>query len=140
MLTVSRIDECLADYTEWEFGVIVFDINGLKNINDTLGHEEGDRFIREGCMMICSKFAHSPVYRIGGDEFVVLLEGSDYEDRKELIASFDRDVDHNKQHGLVEISTGMAAFRNGSDSSFSDVFERADKRMYERKKQLKGEI
>ena len=89
-------------------------------------------------MMICKKFAHSPVYRIGGDEFVVLLERSDYEDRSRLLNEFNEMIDRNHLTGHVEISTGMAVFEAESDTSFSEVFEHADKKMYERKKQLKS--
>ncbi|MBR6102538.1 MAG: GGDEF domain-containing protein [Ruminococcus sp.] len=134
----DRIDNAIAEGTAGEFGIIVFDINGLKNINDTLGHEEGDRYIREGCMMICRKFCHSPVYRIGGDEFVALLEGSDFNAREELLASFDEDIDLNQQQGLIEVSTGMGVFDPELDQSFSGIFERADRKMYERKDLLKS--
>lgn len=54
--------------------MIVFDINNLKIINDTLGHDFGDILIIDSCKLICKVFKRSPVYRIGGDEFVVILE------------------------------------------------------------------
>lgn len=133
----EQIDRSIAEGEELEFGIIVFDINGLKDINDTKGHEEGDRFIRDGCMMICQKFAHSPVYRIGGDEFVVLLEHSDYNNRNDLLANFDDRIELNRALELVELATGMAVFDPGTDTSFSDVFERADRKMYDRKRFLK---
>lgn len=134
----SSIDKRIQANEINEFGVIVCDINDLKGINDTLGHEEGDKHIRDGCMMICKKFAHSPVYRIGGDEFVVLLERSDYENRDILLTEFDEQVMHNRSLSLVEVSAGMVIYDPQTDSSFSDVFERADKKMYERKKHLKS--
>jgi len=56
-----------------EFGVIGCDVNGLKKINDTLGHKAGDEYICAACKMLCEYFKHSPVFRIGGDEFVVIL-------------------------------------------------------------------
>lgn len=133
----TRIDKGIADGSLTEFGVIVFDLNGLKRINDTLGHEVGDRYIKEGCSLICGKFCHSPVFRIGGDEFVVLLEGSDYVNRKSLLESFDSVIDENQRQGRVVVSTGIDIFEPGKDSCYSDVFERADKKMYERKCRLK---
>ena len=135
----ERIDLNIADKSIEEFGIIVFDINGLKDINDSKGHEEGDRYIRDGCMMICKMFSHSPVYRIGGDEFVVLLENSDYEEREKLLASFDDRIELNHALELVEVATGMAVFDPENDSSFSEVFERADRKMYENKKHMKNE-
>ena len=134
----EQIDKSIAEGEVPEFGVIVFDINGLKYINDTKGHEEGDRFIRDGCMMICQKFVHSPVYRIGGDEFVVILEHSDYNNRDKLLADFDDRIELHHALDLVELATGMDVFDPENDTSFSEVFERADRKMYDRKRFLKA--
>ena len=120
------------------FGVGVFDLNDLKKINDVRGHGAGDRYIREGCQLICDCFQHSPVFRIGGDEFAVILERTDFENRERLMAAFDRQMEENRRQGTVVVSGGIAAFEPGRDSSVQAVFERADARMYERKKQLKA--
>ena len=135
---VERINKGLASGMITEFGVIVFDLNGLKHVNDTLGHEEGDTYIKKGCSLICSRFAHSPVFRIGGDEFVVILEGSDYSEREFLLSEFDRKAEQNQLIGKVVVATGLDIYDDDCDSSFSDVFERADKKMYERKCFLKS--
>ncbi len=121
-----------------EFAVIVCDLNGLKKINDTLGHEAGDNYIKDACSLICFQFLHSPVFRIGGDEFVVLLEHSDYENRDLLLQDFDAKIEDNLHMGSVVVSTGMDVFDPDTDYSFSDVFERADKKMYARKHYLKS--
>ena len=63
------------------FAIAICDINGLKEINDSLGHTAGDQYIRDACGIICRIFSHSPVFRIGGDEFCVILRGGDYEVR-----------------------------------------------------------
>lgn len=135
----KRLDQRIADGTLYDFGVIVFDLNGLKRVNDTLGHDAGDRYIVDGCKQICRVFKRSPVFRIGGDEFVVLLEGLDYDDRTALLNSFDRQMDNNMKNGLVSVSGGMSEYIPGSDSDFNDIFERADHRMYARKKAMKAE-
>jgi diguanylate cyclase (GGDEF)-like protein len=121
-----------------ELGVIVLDLNGLKQVNDNLGHEEGDRYIKEGSAMICKQFQHSPVYRIGGDEFVVLLEGDDYRQRITLLDEFNKQMEENAKTGGIVISSGLDVFRPGRDIDFNSIFERADQRMYERKKALKA--
>ena len=121
-----------------EFGVIVFDLNGLKRINDTKGHEAGDQYIKNASNMICMQFKHSPVYRIGGDEFVALLEGDDYTNHEELLNAFNHNVEENQHKGLVVISCGYDEFNPEQDDSFISVFERADKKMYERKRSLKA--
>ncbi len=121
-----------------EFAIAVCDVNGLKKINDTLGHKAGDEYIRESSRMICDIFQHSPVYRIGGDEFAVIVTERDYNIRKELmIALHDRSVTHINEGGAV-ISGGISEFVPGEDTSFHDVFERADAEMYTEKKLLKS--
>lgn len=135
---VDKIEKEILDGSRKDFGVIVCDLNGLKTINDTLGHEAGDSYIKAGCELICREFCHSPVFRIGGDEFVVLLEGSDYIIRHDLLAEIDNSVEANLEKGEVVVSTGMDVYVPGEDSCYSAVFERADKKMYERKRFLKS--
>ena len=134
----KQVDNRIAEREINEFGVIVFDLNDLKKINDTKGHEAGDDYIREACHIICVTFKHSPVFRIGGDEFVAFLEGDDYSNRKELLSAFETQIEKNLQHGDVVIASGLAVFRPGYDNSYRRVFERADRRMYDRKGSLKA--
>ena len=134
----DKFDHKISSLQLKELGVIVFDVNDLKKDNDNLGHEEGDKYIIAGCNMICGQFQHSPVYRIGGDEFVVILEGDDYRDRVSLLDEFDRQMEQNRLEGKLVISTGLDIFRPGRDIDFNSIFERADQRMYERKKALKA--
>ena len=119
------------------FALVVCDLNGLKQVNDTQGHAAGDNYIREASQLICDLYKHSPVYRIGGDEFVVFLKGADYGQRSELLESLNSRMAENAQTGGVVIAAGMAEYQP-SDSHLFDVFSRADSRMYERKKQLKN--
>lgn len=123
-----------------ELGIIVFDLNNLKQINDNLGHEAGDKYIKDGGELICNQFQHSPVYRIGGDEFVVLLEGEDYANRLALLDEFNRMMEENNRNGKIVISTGLDIFRPGRDINYDSIFERADQRMYDRKKALKSMV
>ena len=132
------IDQRISSLQLKELGVIVFDLNNLKQINDNLGHEAGDKYIKDGGDLICNQFQHSPVYRIGGDEFVVLLEGEDYMQRKALLEDFDQKMEANNREGKIVISTGLDIFRPGRDINYDSIFERADQRMYERKKSLKA--
>jgi len=120
-----------------EFSVAVCDINGLKEVNDTLGHHEGDAYIREASRLICHTFTHSPVYRIGGDEFAVVMTGGDHEIRHELIQKIHDASVENISLGKVVVSAAEAEYDPGEDRDFHSVFERADKRMYEEKISLK---
>ena len=120
------------------FAVAVCDVNGLKLINDTLGHKAGDEYIRAASLMICEAFSHSPVYRIGGDEFVAFLSGRDYAGRKEILSYLhDRSVEHIGTGGVV-VSVGMSEYMPEKDSDLQSVFERADALMYAEKKALKA--
>ena len=134
---LAELEINLENGTLKDYGVVVFDINGLKQINDTLGHEAGDEYIKSACALICTQFDHSPVFRIGGDEFVAILKGSDYEKREELEGSFRKTIDENQRNGHVVVSSGLAVYQPDNDESFNDVFKRADQLMYERKQALK---
>ena len=134
----EEMETLIAEGEAGDFGVIVCDVNGLKKINDTLGHKAGDEYIRSACGMLCDDYQHSPVFRIGGDEFVVLLQGRDYEERDSILRDLNRRIEENLGSEKVVVSLGMATFDPEKDSSFHDVFQRADKRMYARKMELKS--
>lgn len=133
------LDRRISDGDLKKLGVIVFDLNGLKKVNDTMGHDKGDQYIKTACQMICRAFGHSPVFRIGGDEFVAILEGEDYENREMLLSFFQKQIEDNKRRGTVVVSSGLEEFHPESDNSFRTVFERADKKMYYCKRKLKEE-
>lgn len=134
---VDGIERRIEDGNLSDFGIIVFDVNNLKIVNDTKGHEEGDKYIKTASKLICHEFKHSPIYRIGGDEFVAFLMGEDFKNRNILIASFNQKVEKNKQDGKVVISCGLDEFNPEKDDSYMRIFTRADSKMYERKKELK---
>ena len=132
-------DALIASRTIAPFAIAVFDLNDLKTINDCFGHKTGDQYIIRASRLICDHFKHSPVYRIGGDEFVALLEGPDFEDRNALHHSFDKVMDDaNRQGNTLIISMGLAEY-DEEDHTFHHVFARADHEMYLRKRQLKCE-
>lgn len=121
-----------------EYAVVVFDVNGLKMVNDTLGHEAGDEYIKSACRIICYQFDHSPVFRIGGDEFVAIMRGRDYGNRDALMESFRKTISENQENGAVIVASGIAVYDASTDESYNDVFKRADEAMYEQKRLLKS--
>ena len=125
--------------TDLRFGIIICDVNDLKHYNDTRGHIFGNEFLRRACRMICENFPHSQIYRVGGDEFAVYLDGEDYEIREELLENLRRESYANgrSRSGPV-IATGMSIYEPASDAKFSDVVNRADLDMYKNKKLLKA--
>ncbi|MCR5847457.1 MAG: diguanylate cyclase [Lachnospiraceae bacterium] len=120
------------------FSLLVCDINNLKQINDKFGHKAGDEYIKASSKMICEVYTHSPVFRIGGDEFVVVLSGDDYFNREKLLKKIRAKVIKNlKQPETPVVATGLADFDSRNDKSVSNVFVRADAKMYENKNFLK---
>ena len=129
---------------EMHFAVVMVDLNDLKKVNDSFGHEKGDRYIIKNCRRICEIFDHSPVFRIGGDEFVVILLDRDYADRDRLIESVRTQVAATAAGPAPElwdrfsVAIGTAEYEPGTDSSVEDVLIRADLNMYDEKKLLKS--
>ncbi len=121
------------------FALAVCDINDLKEINDTEGHQAGDDYIRTAAKLLCDIFVHSPVFRIGGDEFLVFLRGDDYTAKEELVNRLRAKVFQNSvQKSGPVVAIGVTAYDPNRDTSVSQVFERADALMYENKKELKS--
>ncbi len=120
------------------FAIVVCDLNDLKTVNDSEGHRAGDDYIRSASQLICGIFTHSPVFRIGGDEFAVFIRGSDYPHRDELFLTLHNTVAKNIKRGSGPvIAAGMAVYDKNTDRRMSDVFERADGMMYGDKRKLK---
>ena len=125
--------------TDMEFAVGVFDCDDLKKVNDQYGHEKGDMYLKAASRAICSTFQHSPVFRIGGDEFSVILQNEDYENREELARKFEKTAEETNQmnHDVwdqIHISSGVAVYDPVNDSAATDVVRRADRIMYENKR------
>ncbi|MBO4266143.1 MAG: GGDEF domain-containing protein [Lachnospiraceae bacterium] len=141
---VGKIEADLADGFN-EFGLAMVDLNFLKRTNDTYGHEKGNISIRRLCMLVCEIFEHSPVFRIGGDEFIVILKNRDYRNVDSLIDDFNKHLTDVQNDDTLEpwekisAAIGYAKFDKKIDSTVDDVFKRADKAMYDRKVAMKAE-
>ena len=121
----------------------MFDVNNLKLVNDSYGHDEGDSYLIRACHLICDTFKHSPVYRIGGDEFVAILTGDDYENCDNLIIEMKNKMSpySNKlplPNDYISIASGIAAFSPALDNNVQDTFKRADEEMYKNKSKMKN--
>jgi diguanylate cyclase (GGDEF)-like protein len=121
------------------FAVAVFDITGLKDINDTQGHECGDRAIADSARILREVFGRDNLYRTGGDEFVAAVRFATADDMKKsfgrieaLQKAVNREGGQYKARPLV-LSKGYAVFDPEEDYEFMDTFRRADKRMYDDK-------
>ena len=132
----AKIDRRIRDRSQLPFAVVILDINDLKKVNDTAGHQAGDQYLRDACETICDTFKHSPVFRVGGDEFAVIAQGRDYQHIEELIEKMKHyNAEADRTDGII-IACGMARFED--DDCVAAVFNRADHIMYENKKALKA--
>ena len=133
----SDLDDQISHNCQPDFAIVVCDVNGLKRVNDTKGHNEGDDFIRKACGIICETFKHSPVFRVGGDEFVVIMRGQDYSNREKLMEKLRQVLSEQLHEGMVMLASGISEFLPDSDLRVQDVFERADEQMYRDKAECK---
>ena len=139
-IEVKRLNESKNPY-----GIVFVDINDLKGINDNYGHEKGDISIKTVSRAICKVFNPLSVYRIGGDEFVVILENDDYENRNKLIREISELFRANESGDLlppwknVSAAVEYAVRNTESDTDVESVLYRADTAMYENKKAMKEE-
>lgn len=125
----------IAQYGPWPLSLIAIDINGLKDINDNLGHAAGDvQLARMGEVLNQTVHAPACAARIGGDEFMVLLPGMDSEDAHDMQARILEALAHNnRQHpdDPIHIAMGSASCMEGD--AIETCVHRADKAMYQAK-------
>lgn len=121
----QALDTRIAAGEDVRFDVVMFDVNDLKPINDEQGHDAGDALLRRAAEFLSGAFEGYDVYRIGGDEFVLVCEG-------EL-----GDVESRMDSGDVSIAWGKASYRAGEDAGVTSVVGRADVAMYDCKRRMK---
>ena len=136
----KEIEENYAD-----FAVMVLDLNDLKKTNDKHGHAMGDTLIITAGKIISDTFKRSPVFRIGGDEFLVVLQNSDLENYEKLFEQFNSKcantfIGEGDVNIPISIASGFARYDENRDLCFTDVFKRADDAMYKNKSKMKSTL
>lgn len=122
-----------------DFAVFVVDVNGLKYINDTYGHEYGNKLITKTAVVIAEVFGHKNVYRIGGDEFAVIMRGGNSEECRELEQKFEERLKERDGEIRILAAIGSSVYDKNIDSDYESVFKRADGEMYKRKQKMKAQ-
>ena len=134
---IHSLDDAIRRGTA-SFTVYVFDLNGLKEINDKYGHESGDMAITDAAEVLKTVFGKENLYRIGGDEFIAVFDGMKKPDTERCFADLEKamrslDLTGKLYKEPLAIAKGAAAFCPGEDKEYRDVFRRADQSMYEEK-------
>ena len=121
-----------------KLAMILCDINSLKTVNDTLGHDAGDQYIRNCASLICRASEGVPVYRVGGDEFLLILADEDHakvpavmRNLCDLLAR--AGSEKTIESGLCSFAYGLGEYNPETDQTLSDIFRRADETMYKHK-------
>src|SRR5947207_3268564 len=135
----SRVAE-LAQQSELSgepVGLILADLDHFKQVNDSLGHATGDAVLRDVAYVLRKELrAFDLAYRLGGEEFLVLLPGADGHQTRELAEELREAVCAGAVGGGVEVtvSLGVSASRRGEAFDYAAVFAEADAALYEAKR------
>ena len=141
---VNKLDQEISEGSA-EFCIVMVDVNFLKKVNDNYGHERGNEYLINACKLICSVFGLEHVYRIGGDEFVVVVTGDKVSLCGYFVKQFQMEMARKNSNALLEpwekvsAAVGIAFYDPKVDTSADDVFKRADKEMYENKLAMKAQ-
>jgi diguanylate cyclase (GGDEF)-like protein len=134
--TEKQLNDLIAE-SKAEFAVVVCDVNGLKKVNDTLGHKAGDELIKSASAAISDSFRGCQVFRVGGDEFTVIVTDEQLLELDVMTKKLQAVSVENNKNGGVVVACGMSRYIP-TDESVEQVFERADSAMYINKQWLKN--
>ena len=141
--TTARLDKEISAGSA-NFCIVMIDINYLKRVNDTFGHERGNEYLINACNLTCDIFGKENVYRVGGDEFVAILDGDIVSTCEEKVNLLRNTIEKfRKDESLqawekVSAAVGVAYYREGIDKNLDEVFKRADSEMYQNKLKMKA--
>ena len=143
---VELINNLISSDIKVEFAVVMVDLNYLKDVNDSFGHDTGDVALIKLAKFICETFKSSPVYRIGGDEFVAICRGKDYQNIDKLVDELKKKIAKTNKPGHIldgeniSAAVGFSKYDSNVDKNVDDVFKRADQEMYLNKRALKRKM
>lgn len=123
-------------------GVVMFDLNNLKMMNDRYGHGVGDGYIINGSEIIRDVFGDmGEIYRIGGDEFCLIsdtITEEVYEKKRKRMSDWIESLQGAYVKGTMQIASGFAKYNRSKDLKLQDTVRRADERMYRCKRKQKA--
>ena len=138
---LERLEGCVKEHIQ-RLGIVYLDVNNLKKVNDVQGHEQGDILIRTAAEVIEESFgAFGRAYRIGGDEFCVLIDTNAMEVYDRAVDIFKKKIETVNKSGKynfqLQIAHGFICCEADSMKTIEDAVKAADERMYRNKVQLK---
>ncbi len=138
---VDSIDKKLKENIKIEFAVVVMDVNNVKVNNDKYGHSFGCHLIVEAARILPTIFTTSKLYHIGGDEYVAIILGDDYNNLDERIKKYDSILEcgETERKGIkmaLSVARGYKKYEN--EKTFNEVFQIADEIMYDNKNYIKS--
>ena len=137
---IQRIDK-MANHSPGDYAVFVMDINYLKMYNDKYGHEFGDMLIYDASTIIKRIFDKYSIFRIGGDEFAVIINAPEDGLCEKLVKEFRAEQElfnRNAKHYELGVRIAIGyAINSADDNDYVDVFKHADKQMYLDKQEIK---
>ncbi len=141
----NKCEELLSDFSllEESIGVCVFDLNNLRIINNSMGHEMGDEYIRRFAVLLRESVPEEYfVGRAGGDEFIAIMKNQSHEQMQEILKRLRAHVwKYSEDHTDMPISyaAGYALSEDQEDCTMRTLFAEADKNMYINKNHMKLE-
>lgn len=140
---VEALYKRMKNKEKFSFSVVVVDINDLKKVNDTYGHEYGDILIQNAATVLKTVFERKYIYRIGGDEFAVVCPDVKRETIEKQMQMLEKEIfnfnrSKNNDVLFLQMAVGMSAYDYETDKEYMEVFRRADEAMYENKKMKKN--
>ena len=121
-----------------DFALFIIDVNGLKFINDTYGHDYGNKLIVDVSKALVEVFGHENCYRIGGDEFAVIIRNSNRFKCSERKQEFINRLGQNEDEISPSAAVGYSFHDKDTDECWETVFKRADQEMYKEKQEMKA--
>ena len=138
---LKELEERIQNDEVKSYGIVILDTNNLKEINDTYGHENGNTYLINSCKLICQIFSHSPVFRIGGDEFLVVLIGEDLINYHEHLKLLKECMNLSKNAPFpwkqISIACGVEIVEHAKETTIAETFNKADRNMYKNKQAIK---
>lgn len=129
---------------EADFSILMIDVNYLKRMNDVYGHEQGNIYLKGAAELMEKIFGNEHLYRIGGDEFVIILEGKKQDGAEERIRAFKEEIARRQADESLQpwekisAAVGIAKYEKGTHRETEEVLRKADEAMYADKLAMKA--